>query len=203
MTTGCLFIVSAPSGAGKTSVIKALLKKDKHIKLSISYTSRPQRPVEVDGRDYHFVSEEAFKRMQTQGDFLESAQVYGNWYGTSQKWIKAAIESGQDILLEIDCQGAAQVRNIFSYAIGIFILPPSNKLLEERLVTRDQDHADVIKKRLVAAREEVSHVNEFDYVIINDELENAVDNLACIINAERLKTGRQMKKYQALISQLT
>lgn len=203
MTAGCLFIISAPSGAGKTSVIKALLKRDTHLKLSISYTSRPRRPVEVDGRDYHFVSEQTFKQMQAQGEFLESAEVYGNFYGTSQQWIKSAIDSGQDILLEIDCQGAAQVRRIFPYAIGIFILPPSNEILEMRLVKRDQDHADVIKKRLAAAREEVSHVNEFDYVIINDELENAVNNLVCIINAERLRKERQIVKHQALISQLT
>ncbi len=203
MTAGCLFIISAPSGTGKTSVIKELLKKDDQIKLSVSYTSRPRRQVEVDGRDYYFVSEERFKQMQVQGEFLESAEVYGNWYGTSQKWIKAAMDSGQDVLLEIDCQGAAQIRSFFPDAVGIFILPPSSKMQEERLVARDQDHEDVINRRLAAAREEVSHVNEFDYVIINDKLETAVNNLACIINAERLRTKPQMEKYQTLIAQLT
>lgn len=203
MTTGCLFIISAPSGAGKTSLIKALLSKDAHLSLSISYTSRQPRPGEVNGRDYHFVSEQTFREMQVQGEFLESAEVYGNLYGTSQKWINKAIVSGQDILLEIDCQGAEQVRRYFAQAIGIFILPPSGKVLEKRLITRDQDHTDVIRKRLEAVREEVSHVNEFDYVIINDELENAVNNLVCIVNAERMKRERQIKKYQTLIAQFT
>lgn len=203
MTAGCLFIISAPSGAGKTSLIKALLNQDSQLSLSISYTSRPPRPGEVNGHDYHFVNEETFRQMQVQGEFLESAEVYGNLYGTSQKWINEAIASGRDILLEIDCQGAEQVRKFFAQAIGIFILPPSGKVLAKRLITRDQDHADVIQKRLEAAREEVSHVNEFDYVIINDELNNAVNSLACIVNAERLKRERQINKYQTLIAQLT
>ena len=203
MMTGCLFIISAPSGAGKTSIIKALLNKDPYLRLSISYTSRPPRSGEVDGRDYHFVSKQTFRQMQAQGEFLESAEVYGNLYGTSQKWVNEAIASGQDILLEIDCQGAEQVRKFFAQAISVFILPPSGKVLEERLITRDKDDADVIRKRLDAAREEVSHVNEFDYVIINDELDNAVNNLICIVNAERLRRERQMKNYHALITQLT
>ncbi len=203
MTTGCLFIISAPSGAGKTSLVKALLNKDSRLSLSISYTSRPQRTGETNGCDYHFVNKETFRRMQALGEFMESAEVYGNLYGTSQKWINDTIKSGQDILLEIDCQGAQQVRRFFSQAVGIFILPPSNIVLEERLVARDQDAADVIRKRLAAAREEVSHVNEFDYVIINDELEKAVNDLVSIVNAERLKRERQIIKYQALIAQLT
>ncbi|SEM85114.1 guanylate kinase [Nitrosomonas marina] len=201
--SGCLFIISAPSGTGKTSLIRALLKRDTHLKLSISYTSRPRRPAEVEGRDYHFISEDIFKQMQIRGEFLECAEVYGNLYGTSKKWIDAAIAAGQDIVLEIDCQGAAQVRRFFSNAIGIFILPPSCTTLEKRLVSRDQDEADVIKKRLEAVREEVSHVNEFDYVIINDELEKAANNLVCIVNAERLRRERQIKKHQTLITQLT
>ncbi|GJL75887.1 MAG TPA: guanylate kinase [Nitrosomonas sp.] len=203
MTTGCLFIISAPSGAGKTSLVKALLNKDSRLSLSISYTSRPQRTGETNGCDYHFVNEETFRRMQALGEFMESAEVYGNLYGTSQKWINDTIESGQDILLEIDCQGARQVRHFFPQAVGIFVLPPSSIVLKERLVTRDQDPADVIRKRLAAAREEVSHINEFGYVIINDELEKAVNDLVSIVNAERLKRERQIIKYQALIAQLT
>lgn len=203
MMTGCLFIISAPSGAGKTSIIRTLLNKDPYLSLSISYTSRQPRSGEVNGRDYHFVSKQTFRQMQAQGEFLESAEVYGNLYGTSQKWINEAIASGQDILLEIDCQGAEQVRKFFPQAIGIFILPPSGKVLEQRLMARDQDHVDVIRKRLDAAREEVSHVNEFDYVIINDELDNAVNNLVSIVNAERLRRDRQVKNYQTLITQLT
>ena len=201
--SGCLFIISAPSGAGKTSLIRALLERDAQLKLSISYTSRPQRSAEIDGRDYHFVSKDIFKQMQSRGEFLEYAEVYGNLYGTSKKWIDDTIAAGQDIVLEIDCQGATQVRRFFSHAIGIFILPPSCVALEKRLISRDQDDAEVIQKRLEAVREEVSHVNEFDYVIINDELEKAVNNVACIVNAERLKRERQIEKHQALITQLT
>lgn len=203
MTTGSLFIISAPSGAGKTSLVRTVLKHDSALSLSISYTSRPPRKGEEDGRDYYFVSEEIFREMQGRGEFLESAEVYGNLYGTSQHWVNGAIESGQDILLEIDCQGATQVRKYFPQSTGIFILPPSVKVLETRLIKRDQDHADVIRKRLSAAREEVSHANEFDYVIINDELEKAVCDLTSIVKTERLKSQRQLKKYQQLIAQLT
>ena len=203
MTAGCLFIISAPSGAGKTSLVKALLKKDAQLKLSVSFTSRPRRSLEVDGHDYHFVSEETFKTLQAQNEFLESAEIYGNFYGTSKQWIHETIAAGQDILLEIDGQGARQVRNFFSQAVSIFVLPPSGEVLKQRLISRDQDDADVIQKRLHAMHEEVSHINEFDYVIINDELETALNCLASIINAERLKSVRQIEKHRTLISQLT
>ncbi len=203
MNTGCLFVISAPSGAGKTSLVKALLEHDAGLSLSISYTSRPPRSGEVEGRDYHFVSKETFTQMQAQGEFLESAEVYGNSYGTSQQWINKTIETGQDILLEIDCQGAAQIRKSFPEAIGVFILPPSDKVLAERLITRGQDGADVIQRRLEAAREEVSHVNEFDYVIINEKLAVAISDLISIVKAERLKRERQIIKHRALIAQLT
>lgn len=203
MTIGSLFIISAPSGAGKTSLVRAVLNHDPTLSLSVSYTSRPPRKGEEDGHDYYFVSEEIFRQMQNRGEFLESAEVYGNLYGTSQHWVNGAIESGQDILLEIDCQGARQVRKFFPQSVSIFILPPSANVLETRLIKRDQDHADIIRKRLHAAREEVSHANEFDYVIINDDLEKAVGDLASIVKAERLKGHRQLVKYQQLIAQLT
>jgi len=190
-STGCLFIISAPSGAGKTSLVKALLKSGLNLSLSISHTTRPPRTGEVNGRDYHFVSEDTFRKMLVNGEFLESAEVYGNLYGTSQKWIDQAVASGRDILLEIDCQGAKQVHQFFPESISIFILPPSADALAMRLKARAQDG------------EEVSHVGEFDYVIINNKLEEALDDLTCIVKAERLRRARQMTTHRALITQLT
>jgi len=202
-TTGCLFIISAPSGAGKTSLVRALLQSGLDLSLSISHTTRPPRSEEVNGRDYHFVSEETFRQMLAGGEFLENAEVYGNLYGTSQKWINEAMSSGQDIILEIDCQGAKQIHQIFPQSIGIFILPPSADALAIRLKTRAQDNPEVIQKRLAAAREEVSHISEFDYVIINSKLEDALSDLVCIISAERLKKERQLVKHHSLITELS
>jgi len=205
MSAGCLFIICAPSGTGKTSLVRALVNDDTNLCLSVSYTSRSPRDGETNGMDYHFVSRDVFEQMQIRGDFLESAEVYGNLYGTSQHWISNMMQSGKDIILEIDCQGAAQVRKFFPHAIGIFVLPPSAKVLEDRLRSRDKDTAEVIRKRLNAVREEVSHINEFDYVIINDILEHTICDLASIVRAERLKRERQlqMQKNQVLVSQLT
>ena len=200
---GCLFIVSAPSGAGKTSLVRALLEIDSRLKLSISHTSRPQRSKEINGQDYHFVSESEFKQMSVQGEFLESAEVYGNFYGTSQKWIRGAIAKGHDVLLEIDCQGAKQVRTIFPQAVAIFILPPSLEALENRLRTRAQDHPTVIQRRLAAARHEVGYICDFDYVIINNKLDEATQDLVSIFRAERLKKVLQLGVHQALIKQLS
>jgi len=163
--TGNLFIVCAPSGAGKTSLAKELLKADPQIKLSVSYTTRKPRPGEVDGREYHFVSEQQFGQMLEQGEFLESALVHGNHYGTSQRWISAQRAAGSDILLEIDWQGAAQICRLFPETIGIFILPPSFDALLSRLNKRAQDAPDVIARRLAAAREEIGHVGEFNTAI--------------------------------------
>jgi guanylate kinase len=202
MTSGNLFIVTAPSGAGKTSLVRALLEKDSQVKLSVSYTTRPPRPGETDGKDYHFVSEPVFLEMLERGDFLESAQVYGNRYGTSQPWIENAMRSGTDILLEIDWQGAAQVRKIFPRAIGIFILPPSLEALLERLKGRGQDSDEVIARRLAAAREDIGHVEEFDYVIINDLFETALQDLVAVIRAQRLKADRQLSAHAGLIGKL-
>lgn len=200
--SGNLFIVTAPSGAGKTSLVRALLAADANVQLSISYTTRPMRPGEADGRDYHFVSREQFQEMLGKGEFLESAEVYGNFYGTSQTWINQVTESGKDILLEIDWQGAAQVRRIFPAAIGVFILPPSLPALQERLQGRGQDSAEVIVRRMEAAREDISHVGEFDYAIINDEFDVAVDDLRAVFRAERLKIDRQLARHRDLISML-
>src|SRR4030066_2544830 len=190
MTSGNLFIVTAPSGAGKTSLVKALLESDKQVRLSVSYTARAARPGEVDGKDYHFVTESRFLEMLERGDFLESALVYGNRYGTSQPWIENAMREGRDILLEIDWQGAAQVRKIFPQATGIFILPPSLEALLARLTGRGQDSEEIIARRLASAREDIGHVEEFDYVIINDVFETALQDLISVIRAQRLTASR-------------
>ena len=200
--SGNLFIVSAPSGAGKTSLVGALLSSNKEIDLSISYTSRQPRPGETDGKDYHFVSRETFLDMAKRGDFVESAEVYGNLYGTSQSWLEKETAAGRDILLEIDWQGAAQVRRKFPGAISIFILPPSLQALEDRLKGRKQDSAEVIARRIASAREDVSHVAEFDYVIINDKLDEALQQLNAVVVAAGLRRDRQLARQQNLINQL-
>ena len=198
--SGNLFIISAPSGAGKTSLVNALLESTPGLKLSVSYTTRAPRPGEVDGREYHFVSRETFLEMAKRGDFLESAEVYGNLYGTSQSWIESEIAGGHDILLEIDWQGAAQVRKIFPGCIGIFILPPSLQALETRLKGRKQDSAEVIAQRLQAARDDIAHVAEFDYVIINDKLDEAVQQLKAVVVAAGLRRDRQLARHHDLIN---
>lgn len=202
MTSGNLYIVSAPSGAGKTSLVKALLQSDDQVDLSISFTTRPPRPGEVDGRDYHFVSTDTFQQMLERGEFLESAHVHGNYYGTSQTWIEKERQAGRDILLEIDWQGAAQVRKLVEGTIGIFIMPPSLSELQKRLQGRNQDSNEVIAARVGAAREEMSHVVEFEYVIINDDMEQAKRDIVAIVRAERLKMGRQLERHQDLIQPL-
>ena len=200
--SGNLFIVSAPSGAGKTSLVNALLASSQQIDVSVSYTTRPPRPGEVDGKDYHFVNRETFLIMAKNGDFLESAEVYGNLYGTSQSWIEMETAAGRDILLEIDWQGAAQVRRKFSDCISIFILPPSLNALDVRLQGRKQDSAEVIVRRLRAAQAEIAHVAEFDYVIINNKLDEAVKQLDAIIVASKLRSDKQLDYQKDLINQL-
>ena len=200
--SGNLFVVSAPSGAGKTSLVHALLGINNRIDLSVSYTSRPARPGEVDGKDYHFVTREAFLAMAKHGDFVESAEVYGNLYGTSQSWLSKEIHDGRDILLEIDWQGAAQVRLKFPKSISIYILPPSLQALETRLTGRKQDSAEIIAKRLQASQEDIAHVVEFDYVIINDILDEALQELNAIVIAAGLRREHQLTRQADLIIQL-
>ena len=200
--TGILFIVTAASGAGKTSLVRALLKSDNRLCKSVSYTTRPTRPGEEDGTHYNFVSQRKFADLLKQHEFLEHAEVHGHHYGTSRSWIEQAMLGGYDILLEIDWQGAQQVRSIFPQAVGIFILPPSLDSLEERLKERGQDNPEVIASRLKAARAEMSHVNEFDYVIINDKFEQAVQDLLCIVRSCRLRLKPQLERYRDLISRL-
>lgn len=203
MSQGNLFIITAASGAGKTSLVKALLAKDAHIQLSISHTTRSPRPLEQQGVHYHFVEDATFLAMLENGEFLESAHVHGARYGTSQAGVNAALASGHDVILEIDWQGAAQVREIYPNAISIFILPPSVETLAERLNNRGQDSAEVIAKRVAAAREEMRHLVEFDYVTINDDFDVALHDLLAIVRTQRLKMAAQVTRYQALIQKLT
>jgi len=200
--SGILFIVTAASGAGKTSLVRALLESDNQLRKSVSYTTRPARPGEEDGRHYNFVSQQKFADMLKQREFLEHAEVHGHHYGTSKSWIERTMQGGHDILLEIDWQGAQQMRRIFPQAIGIFILPPSLASLEERLKARGQDSPEVIASRLKAARVEMSHVPEFDYVIINDKFEQAVQELICIVRSNRLKLKPQLERHRDLINHL-
>ena len=196
--SGSLFVVSAPSGAGKTSLVKALLKNDSAICLSVSYTTRAPRPGEVNGVDYHFVSVDDFREMAARGEFLESAEVYGNYYGTSQAWIAGEIAAGRDILLEIDWQGAAQVRKHFPEAVTLFILPPSIEALRERLSGRGQDSAEVIEKRMAAARDDIGHAAEFEYIIVNDDFDQALLDFLAVVRASRLATVRQTRRLASL-----
>jgi len=199
---GSLFIISAPSGAGKTSLVHALLDINPNIDMSVSYTTRDPRPGEQDGKDYHFVSREIFLAMAQQGEFLESAEVYGNLYGTSQVWITNEISKGRDILLEIDWQGAAQIRSRFPKCTSIFILPPSKEALKDRLEKRGKDDNIVITKRMAAVRQDVAHVAEFDYVIINDNLDKALHELNAVVVASKLHSKKQLSRHQDLINQL-
>lgn len=203
MTKGNLFIITAASGAGKTSLIKALLAEDKHLKLSISHTTRNPRPSEVNGVDYHFVDDATFLHLLGEAKFLESAEVHGARYGTSQSAVEAPLELGFDVILEIDWQGAAQVRQLYPQAVGIFVLPPSIDALERRLHGRGQDSAEVIAKRVAAARTEMRHVAEFDYVTINDDFDVALQDIRAIIRAQRLVSPVQLQRYVALIQTLT
>jgi guanylate kinase len=203
MNTGNLIIISAASGAGKTSLINALLSQDGQLSLSVSHTTRQPRVGEENGVHYHFVNDVQFMEVLSTGGFLESATVHSAKYGTSQKAVDSALKMGQDVILEIDWQGAEQVRKIYPQATSIFILPPSLETLEHRLNNRGQDSTDVIVKRLAAARDEMRHVVEFDYVIINDAFDKAVQDLSAVVRALRLTNARQLKQHAALIQQLT
>lgn len=189
--SGTLYIVSAPSGAGKTSLVQALLAADNQVRKSVSYTTRKPRPGETHGRQYHFVDVAEFERMAERREFLESATVHGNRYGTSREWVVEQTAGGRDVVLEIDWQGAAQVRSLYPEAVSVFILPPSLAALEARLRDRAQDGEDVIRRRLAAAPVEIAHFTEFDYVIINEDFHRAAQDLVSIVRAERLKLPRQ------------
>ena len=200
--SGKLYVVAAPSGAGKTTLVRLLLDSEPGVHLSISYTTRGPRPGEADGREYHFVDVATFRAMMARGDFLEWAEVHGNFYGTSKVWIGDQLAAGHDVLLEIDWQGAQQVRAVFPEAIGVFILPPSMEELTRRLTGRGTDSAEVIERRLAAAQAEMRHVGEFDYVIINDGLEQALDDLRAVVRASRLDLAGQRARHAALFARL-
>jgi guanylate kinase len=187
MAKGTLFIISAPSGAGKTSLVAEILAQINNIQASISHTTRECRPGEQDGINYHFVDRQQFVTMIENNAFLEHAEVFGNFYGTSQEWVEATLNRGTDVILEIDWQGAEQVRSKFADSLSIFILPPSKRALRERLNGRGQDHADVIEQRIAAATEEMSHYVEADYLVINDDFALALEQLKSIISAQRCK----------------
>jgi len=201
-SSGSLFLVVAPSGAGKSSLVNALLQQEPSIKLSISYTTRAPRPGEQDGREYFFTSVEDFVARRDAGEFLEWAEVFGNYYGTSRLQIGEQMAAGTDVLLEIDWQGAQQVKKQFPHAVGIFILPPSIPALEERLRKRGQDEPHVITRRILAAGGEIAHAPEFEYVIINQDFTVALSELSAIVKATRCRFAQQMVRNASLFAQL-
>ena len=193
---GTLYTVSAPSGAGKTSLVNALVNDHPEIHISVSHTTRPMRAGEQDGVDYHFLERAEFEAMINQGRFLEHAEVFGNYYGTSGDWVKQTLHDGHDVILEIDWQGAAQVRRLMPGAVGIFILPPSLEILAARLRGRGQDNEEVIARRLAGAQEEMTHFAEFDFLVVNDDFEHALADLRAIVRAQRLQMARQQKRLE-------
>ena len=199
---GSLFVVAAPSGAGKTSLVRALLRVRPTIELSISTTTRAARAGELEGRDYFFVTPAEFERQQADGQFLEWAEVHGNRYGTSRPWILSRMAAGADILLEIDCQGAAQVGQLYPDAVTVFIAPPSVQALRERLVSRGQDPVDVIDRRVAAASAELKQAGRFQYVIINQDFEVASQQLLAVVDAAGLRCEKQRSRHPVLFSQL-
>ena len=199
---GCLLIVAAPSGAGKSTLVNALLKREPAIGLSVSFTTRAPRPGEVDGEHYHFINEARFESLRRQGEFLEYAEVHGHFYGTSAPWLAAQMQAGHDVLLEIDWQGARQVRRRFPFAVGIFILPPSVAVLESRLRSRGQDSEAVIARRLLNAGSEMAHAHEFDYVLVNDQFDAALDAMHGIARAARQRFAVQWARNAGVLSEL-
>ena len=201
-TRGTLFTLSAPSGAGKTSLVTALLEGCERIKVSVSHTTRPRRPGEIDGTDYHFVDEASFIDMLNHNAFLEHAQVFDHYYGTSSQWVEDTLASGIDVILEIDWQGATQIHRLIPDCVRIFILPPSLGSLTSRLTGRGQDNAEVIARRVAQAQEEISHYVESDYLIINDNFDTALGELHAIVQAQRLRLGVQQDSHAELLSAL-
>ncbi|MET4027891.1 guanylate kinase [Marinobacter sp. MBR-99] len=199
---GTLFVISAPSGAGKTSLVAEMLRQDSQLGVSVSHTTRPMRTGEQDGVNYHFVSRDEFEAMIAEGDFLEHADVFGNYYGTSHAWVRETLATGRDVILEIDWQGAEQVRRLVPECVGIFIVPPSAEVLRERLIGRGTDAQEVIERRLAEAEEECRHAAEFDYLVVNDDFGVALADLLAITRAQRLKMSVQQLRHGKLLAGL-
>lgn len=211
MSRGILFLISAPSGAGKTSLVNAMLEnaradnaatRDSQLCVSVSHTTRPRRPGEVDGKNYHFVTQEQFQQLRSENAFLESAEVFGNLYGTSRLWVQEQLEQGWDVILEIDWQGASQVQALLPDAVSIYILPPSLEALRTRLTKRGQDDKAVIEQRMAEAVNEISHFAQADYIVINEVFDNALDDLEAVIRSAKLSKKHQMIANEALLNGL-
>ena len=202
MSEGRLFVFTAPSGAGKTSLVRTLLEREERLAVSISHTTRPRRSDERDGEDYHFVAAAAFAAMVRRGEFLEHAEVFGHRYGTARAEVARLRSAGRDVILEIDWQGAEQVRRKAPETIGIFVAPPSKALLRQRLVDRGEDSMEAIERRLAEARREMSHYREFDYLVINDDFDTALADLRAILAAERIKNAARSGRHQAILNDL-
>ena len=201
-TTGTLYTVSAPSGAGKTSLVNALIERTRNLRVSVSHTTRPMRPGEEDGINYHFVDEQAFTRMLEGAEFLEHAQVFGNYYGTSQAWVEQQLVAGTDVILEIDWQGARQVKRLMPETQAIFILPPSRETLIQRLTARGQDDSAIIAARAAEAVEEMSHYVESDFLVVNSDFAQALQELQAIVSCQRLRLDRQQQVLAPLLEEL-
>ena len=199
---GSLFIISAPSGAGKTSLVKALVEKDGNLHASVSHTTRSPRPGEKEGSNYYFVKKSFFDKMVSQGEFLESAQVFDHFYGTSKLWVQSQLEAGTDVVLEIDWQGAKQIKECMPLACAIFILPPSKNALQERLMSRGQDNPEVIERRMDQAVNEMSHFESSDYLVLNRNFEDALNELEVIVKAQRLRTINRSRSLGSILSDM-
>lgn len=199
---GTLYIIAAPSGGGKSSLVKALLESTPNLQVSVSYTTRPMRPREQQGVDYHFVDQARFDALRDSGVFLEHAEVFGHCYGTSRAWVMERLQQRIDVILEIDWQGKRQIAQSFPEAVSIFVLPPSRAMLEQRLRARGQDGDEVIARRMQAATNEISHWNEFDYLVLNDDFQTAVADVQAIFRARRLRRGPQGARLQRLLAEL-
>ncbi len=202
MNIGTLYVIAAPSGAGKTSLVKALIESLEHIRVSVSYTTRAARPGEQEGVNYHFISHEQFEKMLDGSEFLEHAQVFDNYYGTGQAWADSELKKGVDVILEIDWQGAQQIRRLHPDCASIFILPPSRETLEQRLRQRNQDSDEIIARRMQGAVEEMNHYVEFDYLVINDDFQTALADLQSIVKSHRLQQRLQNEKLKHLLVDL-
>lgn len=197
---GTVYVIAAPSGGGKTTLVRGLARKLSKVEISISHTTRSQRPGEKNGIDYFFVEYDVFEQLMVQDHFIEYAKVFGNYYGTAREWVDSKLAQGIDVILEIDWQGARQIRKAYPEHVSIFILPPSLQILEERLRGRAQDDKAVIEQRMAAAREEISHYNEFDYLILNDDFEQALEDLATIVKSQRLRLSYQQPQAELCLN---